>query len=148
MLGLLTAFSNAVAAEADVSAKVREAVKDHALSIGVNNSTFVGGLQMPGIKELVVEYKLGNELGRKAVREGGGLEIKGSADKPLTIIKATYRGEGMNDYGLKDYVYTSKDLPHSDAKPWKLVCQLPYNAQYTMWTVSYTHLTLPTNREV
>ena len=43
-------------------------------------------------KELVVEFKLGNETGRKAVREGGGLEIKGSADKPLTIIKATYQG--------------------------------------------------------
>ncbi|MCF7731385.1 MAG: hypothetical protein K9N23_06850, partial [Akkermansiaceae bacterium] len=133
MLGLLTVSSDALAAETDVTAKVREAVKDHVLSIAVNNSTFVSGEQIPGVKELVVEFKLGKELGRKAVREGGGLEIKGSADKPLTIIKATYRAEGMNDYGLKDYVYTSKDLPHSEAKPWKLVCQLPYNAQYTMW---------------
>jgi len=24
-------------------------------------------------------------------------------------------------------------LPHSEASPWKLVCQLPYNAQYTAW---------------
>jgi len=133
MLGLLTMFSNAVAAEADVTAKVREAVKDNVLSIAANNTNFVGGLQIPGIKELVVEFRLGNETGRKAVREGGGLEIKGSADKPLTIIKATYRAEGMTEYGLNDYVYTSKDLPHSEAKPWKLVCQLPYNAQYTMW---------------
>ena len=133
MLGLFSMFSNAVAAEADVTAKVREAVKDHVLSIAVNNSTFVSGEQIPGIKELVVEFNLGNELGRKAVREGGSLEIKGAADKPLTIIKATYRAEGMTEYGLKDYVYTSKDLPHSEAKPWKLVCQLPYNAQYTMW---------------
>jgi len=133
MLGLLTMFSNALAAETDVTAKVREAVKDHVLSIAVNNSTFASGQQIPGVKELVVEFNLGNELGRKAVREGGGLEIKGSADKPLTIIKATYRAEGINDYGLKDYVYTSRDLPHSEAKPWKLVCQLPYNAQYTMW---------------
>jgi hypothetical protein len=41
--------------------------------------------------------------------------------------------ENLHDYGLKAYVYTSKDLPHSEAKPWKLVCQLPYNAQYTAW---------------
>ena len=133
MLGLLTAFSNAVAAEADVAAKVREAVKDHVLRIDVNNSNFVSGPQIPGVKELIVEFKLGNEIGKKTVREGGTLEIKGSADMPLAIIKATYRSEGINDYGLKEYVYTSKDLPHSDANPWKLVCQLPYNAQYTMW---------------
>ena len=133
MLGLLAVLSNAVAAEADVTAKVRAAVKDNVLRIDANNSNFVGGLQIPGMKELVVEYNLDNRIGRKAVREGGGLEIKGSADTPLTIIKATYRAEGINDYGLKDYVYTSKDLPHSEAKPWKLVCQLPYNAQYTMW---------------
>ena len=133
MLGLLTAFSNAVAAEADVTAKVREAVKDNALSIAANNSNFVSGLQIPGIKELVVEFSLGNEIGRKAVREGGRLEIKGSADKPLTITKATYKAEGSLDCELRDYVYTSKDLPHSEANPWKLVCQLPCNAQFTMW---------------
>ena len=133
MLALLAVFSNAVAADADVTVKVREAVKDNVLSIGVNNSTFVSGQQIPGVKELVVEFKLGNEIGKKAMREGGNLEIKGSADLPLTIIKAAYRAEGTNDFGLKEYVYTSKDLPHSEAKPWKLVCQLPYNAQYTMW---------------
>ncbi|MEI7956625.1 MAG: hypothetical protein WCJ66_15785, partial [Verrucomicrobiota bacterium] len=72
MLGLLTVLSHAVAAEADVTAKAREAVNDHVLSIAVNNSTFVSGEQIPGVKELVVEFKLGNELGRKAVREGGG----------------------------------------------------------------------------
>jgi hypothetical protein len=41
--------------------------------------------------------------------------------------------DGMIDYGLKDYVYTSKDLPHVEAKPWKLVCQLPCNGQYAAW---------------
>ena len=58
MLGLLTMFSNAVAAEADVTGKVREAVKDNVLSIDANNSNFVSGLQIPGIKELVVEFNL------------------------------------------------------------------------------------------
>ncbi len=70
MLGLLTVFANAAAAEADVTAQVREAVKDHVLSIAANNSNFVSGQQIPGIKELVVEFKLGNDLGKKAVREG------------------------------------------------------------------------------
>ncbi|MEI7902572.1 MAG: hypothetical protein WCK89_20170, partial [bacterium] len=41
--------------------------------------------------------------------------------------------DGIRDFELREYVYTSKDLPHSEAKPWKLVCQLPYNAQFTMW---------------
>ena len=41
--------------------------------------------------------------------------------------------EGVHDYGLKEYVYTSRDLPHSEAKTWKLVCQLPYNARFAMW---------------
>ncbi len=133
LLAFLTICVHAAAAEADVAAKVREAVKDNVLRIDVNNTNFVSGLQIQGIKELVVEFHLGNEIGKKAVREGGCLEIKGSADMPLTITKATYRSEGINDYGLKEYVYTSKDLPHVEANPWKLVCQLPYNAQYTAW---------------
>jgi alpha-L-rhamnosidase len=36
----------------------------------------------------------------------------------------------MKDYGLKDYVRTSKDLPHSEDAPWKLVCTLPYNCHF------------------
>jgi len=40
---------------------------------------------------------------------------------------------GLKDYGLREYVYTSKALPHVEEQPWKLVCQLPYNAQYTAW---------------
>ena len=131
-LGLLTVLSNAIAAPIDVTAKVREAVRDNALSIAVNNNNFRDP-QMGQIKELVVEFRLGDKIGRKAAGENGNLEIKGSADTPLTIIKATYRVEGVHDYGLKEYVYTSKDLPHSEANPWKLVCQLPYNAQYTAW---------------
>ena len=39
----------------------------------------------------------------------------------------------LKDYGLKDYLYTSKDLPRTDDEPWTLVCQLPYNAQFTAW---------------
>jgi hypothetical protein len=131
MLGLLTGLSNAIAAPIDVTDKASEAVKDNALSMAASN-TF-GDPQMGQRKELVVEFRLGDKIGKKAVGETGVLEIKGSADKPLTIIKATYRVEGVHDYGLKEYVYTSKDLPHTETNPWKLVCQLPYNAQYTAW---------------
>ena len=132
MLGLLTVLSNAVAHPIDVTAKVREAVKDNVLSIAASSDNF-GNPQTGEAKELVVEFRLGNEIGKKAVGEGGSLEIKGSADKPLTIIKATYKLIGAQDFELREYVYTSKDLPHSEAKPWKLVCQLPYNARFTMW---------------
>jgi alpha-L-rhamnosidase len=41
--------------------------------------------------------------------------------KPDSVIK---------DYGLKDYVHVSKDLPHSEPTPWKLVCTLPYNCHF------------------
>ena len=40
MVGLLTVLSNAMAAPIDVTAKVREAVRDNVLSIAVNNSAF------------------------------------------------------------------------------------------------------------
>ena len=36
----------------------------------------------------------------------------------------------IKDYGLKNYVRTSKDLPHSEEAPWKLVCTLPYNCHF------------------
>jgi alpha-L-rhamnosidase len=39
----------------------------------------------------------------------------------------------IKDYGLKNYVYVSKDLPHKEDKPWKLVCQMPYNCHFQPW---------------
>ena len=39
----------------------------------------------------------------------------------------------MKDYGLKEYIYLSKDLPHSENVPWKLVCQMPYNCHFQPW---------------
>lgn len=39
----------------------------------------------------------------------------------------------IKDFGLKEYVRTSKDLPHVEATPWKLVCTLPYNAHFQPW---------------
>ena len=39
----------------------------------------------------------------------------------------------IKDYGLKPYVRTSKQLPHMEDKPWKLVCTMPYNCHFQMW---------------
>lgn len=47
-----------------------------------------------------------------------------SQTKTLPMIK---------DYGLKDYVRLSKDLPHSEDKPWKLVAEMPYNCHFQLW---------------
>ena len=47
-----------------------------------------------------------------------------SAPEKLSMIK---------DYGLKKYVRLSKDLPHAENAPWKLVCELPYNCHFQPW---------------
>src|ERR1022692_2414206 len=39
----------------------------------------------------------------------------------------------VKEYGLKEYIYLSKDLPYSENKPWRLVCQMPYNCQFQPW---------------
>jgi hypothetical protein len=47
-----------------------------------------------------------------------------------TVQPAT---EMIKDYGLKDFVRLSKDLPHSEATAWKLVGTLPYNCHFQPW---------------
>jgi hypothetical protein len=49
---------------------------------------------------------------------------------PPHIIQAT---ASIKDFGLKPYVRLSKVLPHSENKTWKLVCEMPYNAQFQPW---------------
>ncbi len=44
-----------------------------------------------------------------------------------------YAGPVLKDFGLKDFVYKSKDLPRVETNTWRLVCRLPYNAQFTAW---------------
>jgi len=39
----------------------------------------------------------------------------------------------LKDYGLKDHVNVTKTLPHSENQEWRLVCKLPYNAQFQPW---------------
>ena len=45
-------------------------------------------------------------------------------------MAASGAGTGLMDYGRKDYVRVSKDLPHAESGPWKLVCTMPYNCQF------------------
>lgn len=40
---------------------------------------------------------------------------------------------GIKDYGLKEYARLSKDLPHSENQPWKLVGTMPYNCHFQPW---------------
>jgi len=57
----------------------------------------------------------------------------------LAFILATaalFATQGMaaiKDYGLKEYVSVSKDLPHSENEPWRLVCTMPYNCHFQPW---------------
>lgn len=46
---------------------------------------------------------------------------------------ASVTDKRIKDYGLKEYIYLSKDLPHTENKPWKLVCQMPYNCHFQPW---------------
>ena len=39
----------------------------------------------------------------------------------------------IKDYGQKDYIRVSKDLPHAESKPWRLVCTMPYNCHFQPW---------------
>lgn len=40
----------------------------------------------------------------------------------------------LKDYGLKNYIYTTHDLPYKcEGADWTLIAQLPHNAQYTAW---------------
>jgi len=49
------------------------------------------------------------------------------------LEKELIKKSTIKDYGLKEYVYLSKDLPHEENKPWNLVCQMPYNCHFQPW---------------
>jgi len=40
---------------------------------------------------------------------------------------------GIKDYGQKNYVHLSKNLPHRASEPWRLVCTMPYNCHFQPW---------------
>ena len=46
------------------------------------------------------------------------------------VLSAEDDSSLIKDYGLKDYVRTSKTLPHREDVPWKLVCEMPYNCHF------------------
>lgn len=39
----------------------------------------------------------------------------------------------LKDYGLKNYISLSHQLPHSESTTWRLICKLPYNCQFQPW---------------
>jgi len=45
----------------------------------------------------------------------------------------TFKEPVIKDYGLKNYLHLSKDLPHSETNAWKLVCTMPYNCHFQPW---------------
>ncbi len=52
----------------------------------------------------------------------------------LALVCLPQRGvAGIRDYGLKPYVRVSRDLPHVENQPWKLVCELPRNSHFQPW---------------
>ena len=56
--------------------------------------------------------------------------VASQAANAAATVPAAKLKPGIKDYGLKDYVRTSKDLPHVEDQPWKLVCNMPYNCQF------------------
>ena len=55
---------------------------------------------------------------------------QGESEGNLKKNVRTFNHPPMKDYGLKEYIYLSKDLPHSENKPWRLICQMPYNCHF------------------
>jgi hypothetical protein len=51
----------------------------------------------------------------------------------LACLLATRGMAAIKDYGLKDYVRLSKDLPHVETNEWRLVCEMPYNCHFQPW---------------
>jgi hypothetical protein len=51
----------------------------------------------------------------------------------LSTAFPSFGEPGILDFGQKDYIRLSKDLPHSEDKPWKLVCSMPYNCHFQPW---------------
>ena len=51
----------------------------------------------------------------------------------LLTTSALFPVAGMaaiKDYGQNEYLRVSKDLPHVENTPWRLVCTMPYNCHF------------------
>ena len=51
----------------------------------------------------------------------------------LFLVLEVQGAAALKDYGLRDYVHVTQELPHSETHEWRLVCTLPYNAQFQPW---------------
>ena len=50
-----------------------------------------------------------------------------------SVLLVAESAAAIKDYGQKNYVRVSKDLPHVEDKPWRLVCIMPYNCHFQPW---------------
>ena len=48
-------------------------------------------------------------------------------------LRAEFTSPPIKDFGLKEYVHLSKDLPHSETRPWKLVGTMLNNCHFQPW---------------
>ena len=88
----------------------------------IDTSWLAGDRNPPGWEQ--VDYDDSAWRPAKVVAELGGGPWGGM---PTSAPRA------LKDYGLREYVYLTKTLPHSENNAWTLVCKLPYNAQFQPW---------------
>jgi hypothetical protein len=50
----------------------------------------------------------------------------------LALVPSRGRA-AIKDFGLKDFIRVSKALPRAEDKPWRLVCEMPYNCHFQPW---------------
>ena len=76
-------------------------------------------------------YLVGQACGEAMKKLLAAAPLGGAAgavdNRPVTANTA------IRDYGLKEYVRVSKDLPHAEGTAWKLVCTMPYNCHFQPW---------------
>ena len=56
--------------------------------------------------------------------------ISGKPPKVQKVQKVEPTFSLIKDYGVKNYLRTSKSLPHVEDKPWRLIATMPYNCHF------------------
>jgi hypothetical protein len=89
----------------------------------VSPMSSIGGGLVPAFMEKILARPISSPRCTSATLAAGFSGTRGlNADWPA-----------IKDYGLKDYVGLSKDLPHAEERTWKLVCEMPHNCQFQPW---------------
>jgi hypothetical protein len=56
--------------------------------------------------------------------------ISGKTPKVQRVQKVEPTFSLIKDYGVKNYLRTSKSLPHVEDKPWRFIATMPYNCHF------------------